>query len=207
MAGQNDPKNAVLARGRRAADPPAFRRRYAGGPPGRSAGGPPAVRRRSARDPHRCRTGPAPVPHRSRTGPAPVPHRPRRRSAANPHGYLQTARKAKKNWVFSSVFFGVFVLLGMFLCFVWGVFVRRRRAAHLFRPSARDPHCSPHLLRTCAALVPHLCRTCAALVPNLCRTCAALVPHLCRTCAALVPHLCRTSDRCKLEVMAFYPPN
>ena len=143
----------------------------------RSAGVPPAVRRRSAGVSHAIRTGATPVPHRCRTGSEPVPHRCRRRSAADPHGYSQTARKAKTNWVFFFVFFGVFVLLGVFLCFFGGVFARRCRAAH------------PPAFRTrsalCSALVPHLCRTGSALVPHLCRTCAALVPHLCRTCAAL----------------------
>ena len=177
----------------------------------RSAGVPPAVRRRSAR---RSAPRSAPVPHRCRTGAAPVPHRCRRRSAANPHGYLQTARKAKKNWVFFSVFFGVFVLLGVFLCFLGGVFARRRRAAHLPAFRTRSALCSalaPHLLRTCAALVPHLCRTCSALVPHLCRTCAALVPHLCRTCAALVPHCglwadLRRGALCRRPPPAAIPP-
>ena len=195
-------QHAHTARGRRAADPPAFRRRSAGVPRPfrrRSAGVPHPFRARSARDPHRCRTGAAPVPHRHR-----------RRSAADPYGYPQTARKAGGEWVFPPVFFGVFVLLGVFLYFLGGVFARRRRAAHppAFRTVLRTVlrTCSalaPHLLRTCSALVPHLCHTCSALVPHLCRTCAALVPHLfrtgaalvphlCRTCAALVPHLCRT---------------
>ena len=148
---------------------PQIRRRSAGVPPGvrrRSAGGPPAVRRRSARDLHRCRTGAAPVPHRCR-----------RRSAANPHGYLQTARQAKKNWVFFFVFFGVFVLLGVFLCFFGGGCFCQKTPR---RKSSGVPHAIRTVLRTCSELVPHLCRTCAAL----------LVPHFCRTFAALVPHLC-----------------
>ena len=139
-----------------------------------------------------------PVPHRFRTGSAPVPHRCRRRSAANPHGYLQTIRKAKKNWVFFPSFLVFLCFWGCFHVF-GGVFFPEDAAPHIFRRSARDPHCAPHLLRTFAALAPHLCcrtccRTCAALVPHLCRTCAALVPHLFRSCAALVPHCGRISD-------------
>ena len=146
MCAKNDQQHH---RGRRAADPPAFCRRC-------SAGVPHAFRRRSARDPHRCRTGAAPVPHRCR-----------RRSAANPHGYPQTARKAKKKLgVPPPVFFGVVVLLGVFLCFL-GVFLPEDAAPHIRRRFARDPHCAPHLLRTCSALAKHLCRTCAALWTDL----------------------------------------
>ena len=143
-------------------------------------------RRRPAGVPHAIRAGAAPVPCRCRIGAAPVPHRCRRRSAANPYGYLQTTARKKAEGCFFPVFFDVFVLLGVFLCFLGGVFARRRRAVHLPGRSARDPNCAPNFLRTCAALVPHLFR------PHLCRTCAALVPHLFRTCVALVPHLCRT---------------
>ena len=154
----------------------------------RSADVPPAVRRRSARDPNRFRTGSEPVPRRCRTaGAAPVPPPFRSESARVPANSPEAGRR--KKWVFFSVHFGVFVLLGVFLCLLGGDFARRRRAAHLPAFRTRSALCSalaPHLL------VPHLCRTCAALVPHLCRTCAALVPHLCRTCAALMPHLCRT---------------
>ena len=130
------------------------RRRSAGVPPAcppavrrRSAGGPPAFRTRSAPVPHRCRTGAAPVPHRCRTGAAAVPQRIRTGTCKQPG-------RRKQNWVFFFVFFGVFVLLGVFLCFLGGVFARRRRAAH------------PPAFRTrsalCSALVPHLCRTCCS---------------------------------------------
>ena len=150
----------------------------------RSADVPPAVRRRSARDPNRFRTGSEPVPRRCRTaGAAPVPPPFRSESARVPANSPEAGRR--KKWVFFSVHFGVFVLLGVFLCLLGGDFARRRRATHLPAFRTRSALCS-HLLRTC------LCRTCAALVPHLFRTCAALVPHLCRTCAALVPHLCRT---------------
>ena len=120
--------------------------------------------------------GSAPVPHRFRTGSAAVPQRIRTGTPRKQPG------RRKKTWVFPPVFFGVFVLLGVFLCHVFlGVFLPEDAAPHIRRRSAHDPHCAPHLLRTCSALAPHLLRTCAALVPHLCRTCAALVPHLCRT--------------------------
>ena len=144
---------------------------------------------------HRCRTGSAPVPNRCRTGAAPVPHRCRTGAAPVPPPFRSESARVPANSPEGDTKFGsfssflvFFVLLGVYLCF-GGVFLPEDAAPHIFRRSARDPHCAPHLLRTCAELVPHLCRTCAALVPHLCRTCAALVPHLCRT---LVPHLCRT---------------
>ena len=65
----------------------------------RSAAGPPPVRRRSAAGPHAIRTGAAPVPPPFRSESARVP-------ANNPEG-------EKKLGVFF-VFFGVFVLLGVF---------------------------------------------------------------------------------------------
>ena len=120
-------------RGRRAADPPTFRHKCGTSqnvsqrtPRRRSAGVPPAFRRRSApvphpfRTPHPFRIRSAPVPHATRTGAAPVPHRCRTGAAAVPQRTrtgtcnLQTARKAIFWGVFTSVFFGVFVLLGVF---------------------------------------------------------------------------------------------
>ena len=132
-------------------------------------------------------------------------------SAADPNGYPPSSflvGKPRALWAAQPPFYFYFsiAVLGDD-CEVKKPFLvvfdrRRRRAAHppAFRTrSACDPHCAPHLLRTCSelcrtcsALVPHLFRTCAALVPHLFRTCAALVPHLCRTCAALVPRMCRT---------------
>ena len=129
--------------------------------------------------------------HWFRTGSAPVPHRCRRSSAANPHGHLQTARKAKKNWVFFPSFLVFLCFWGCFLCFLGGVFARRRRAAHLPAFRTRSPLCS--------TLAPHLCRTCAALVPHLCRTCAALVPHLCRTTPPVEVYDLGTTGTCVVE--------
>ena len=176
--------HGTCSRGRRAADPPAFRRR--------SAPVPRPFRTRSAPVPHRCRTGAAPVPNRCRTGAAAVPQRIRTGARKQPG-------RRKKLGVFPRLFWCFCCALGGAFVFFWGVFCQKTSR----RTSAGVPHairtvlrtCSalaPHLLRTCAAVVPQLCRSCAALVPHLCRTCAALVPYLCRTCVALVPHLCRT---------------
>ena len=131
---------------------------------GRCAADPPAFRRRSAPVPHPLRTRSAPVPHRFRTGAAPVPP-PFRSGSAR---VTANSPEGEKNGYFF-VFWGVFVLLGVFLCFGGCVCQRTPR-----RTSAGVPHAIRTVLRTCSALAPHLLRTCSALVPHLLRQCKGI---------------------------------
>ena len=85
----NENEIAAPGRGRRAADPPAFRRR--------SASVPPPFRTRSAPVLHAIRTGAAPVPRRCRTGTAPVPHRCRTGAALVPPPFRSESARVPAN--------------------------------------------------------------------------------------------------------------
>ena len=134
--------------------------------------------RKVAREPESGGRALLPCPMAHATRHARAVSRARAKAARTPKSFRALApanspEGEKKIGCFPPVFFGVFVLLGVFLCFLGGAFARRSRAAHLPAFRTRSALCSE--------LAPHLCRTCAALVPHLRRTCAELLPHLCRT--------------------------